>query len=60
MHARILNILLRMFPNCSIYVKRYLFNVYFSDLYCLSFWFDSSQTAIKPITIAYNYSLDGY
>ena len=48
---------LRRFPKCSIDVKCYLFKMYCSNLYCSSFWFDFSKTAMKKIKIAYNNSL---
>ena len=52
------NILLKMFSKCSIDVKCYLFKLYCSNLYCVSFWFDSSKTAMKNMKIAYNNSLE--
>ena len=50
------NILLRRFSKCSIDVKCSLFKMYCSNLYCSSFWFDYSKTALKKIKIAYNNS----
>ena len=37
------NTLLRRFSKSYIYVKCYLFLMYCSSLYCVSFWFDSRQ-----------------
>ena len=51
------NILLRRFSKCSIDVKCYLFKSYCSNLYCSSFWYDSSKRTMKKIKIAYNNSL---
>ena len=51
------NILLRRFSKCYIDVKCYLFKMYCSNLYCSSFWYDSSKRAMKKINIAYNNSL---
>ena len=51
------NILLIRFTKCSIDVKCYLFQMYCSNLYCSSFWFDSRKTAMKKTKIAYNNSL---
>ena len=51
------NILLRKFSKCSIDVKCYLFKMNCSNLYCSSFWYDSSKRAMKKIKIAYYNSL---
>ena len=48
------NILLRRFSKCSIDVKCYLFKMHCSNLYCSSFWNDSSKRAMKK---NYNNSL---
>ena len=51
------NILLRRFLKCYIDVKCNLCKMYCSNLYCSSFWYDSSKRAMKKIKIAYNNSL---
>ena len=42
---------------CSPDVKCYLVKAYCCNLYCASFWYDSSKTAMKKLIVAYNNSL---
>ena len=53
----IINILIRRFSKYYIDAKCYLFRIYFSNLYCTYFWFDSSKTAMKKIYIAHTNGL---
>ena len=49
--------LLRKFVKCSPDVKCSLFTTYCCNLYCATFWYDSTKAAIKNLRIAYNNSL---
>ena len=51
------HILLRRFSKCSIDVKCYLFQMNCSNLYCSSFWYDSSKRTMKK-KIVYNNRLN--
>ena len=54
------NILLRRFSKCSIDDKCYLFKMDCSNLYCSSFWYDSSKRAINFFRLLTIIVLDGY
>ena len=49
--------LFRKFVKCSPDVNCYLFKAYCCNLYCAPFWYDSTQTAMKNLKVAYNNSL---
>ena len=51
------NMLLRKFVKCSPDVKCYLFKTYYCNLYCVTFWYDSTKAAMKYLKVAYNNSL---
>ena len=51
------NMLLRNFVKCSPDVKCYLFKTYCCNLYCASFWYDSTKAAMKNLKVAYNNSV---
>ena len=49
--------LLRKFVKCSPDMECYLFKIYCCNLYCTSFWYDSTKNAMKNLKVAYNNSL---
>ena len=51
------NMLIRKFFKCSVDVKCYLFKTYCSTMYCSAMWFDSNNSAMKKLKVAYNNSL---
>ena len=51
LHANV-NMLFRRFSKCSTSVKCYLFKTYCSNLYCVSFWYNSTVTAMKNLKTA--------
>ena len=51
------NMLLGKFAKCLPDVKCYLFNTYCYNIYCAPFWYDSTNTAMKNLKVAYNKSL---
>ena len=48
---------MRKFVKCSPDVKCYLFKTYYCNMYCALFWYDSTETAMKNLKVAYNNSL---
>ena len=51
------NMLIRKFSKCSVNVKCYLFKTNCSTMYCSALWFNSTNTALTKLKIAYNNSL---
>ena len=47
------NLLLRKFCCCFVSVKCYLFQTYYTTLYCATMWFDCTKTAFKKLKVAY-------
>lgn len=42
------------FYNCSVPVKKYLFNTYFGSIYCMSLWVPVSKMLLHKVKVAYN------
>lgn len=48
------NLVKTKFSGCSESVRRYIFNTYFSNIYCASLWCPSKQNHLKALQVAYN------
>ena len=49
--------LIRKFGFCSDDVKGCTFKSYCTNLYCTQFWYDSSETLMKKLSVGYDNSL---
>ncbi len=48
------NLISSRFRNCSFVVKKYMFNTFFSNIYCMSLWCPVEKTSLKSVQVAYN------
>lgn len=53
------NVITSRFGRCSELVKRYLFNTYFSSIYCMSMWCPKNDALVKKLKVAYNDAFRG-
>jgi hypothetical protein len=48
------NMVLSRFKSCSYEVKKYIFNTYFGNIYCISLWLPVNKNVLKSVQVAYN------